>query len=66
MVSLMSNRILPNPLGVYGKSKLIGEQAIEKVGGVYLILRTAWVYSLRKDNFVTKVLRWARTQEKPP
>jgi dTDP-4-dehydrorhamnose reductase len=30
---------------------------------VYLILRTAWVYSLRRDSFVTKVLKWARENE---
>ena len=53
----------PNPLNVYGKSKLAGEQAIQKVGGAYLILRTSWVYSLDGDNFVTKVLEWARQNE---
>lgn len=50
----------PNPLSVYGSSKLAGEQAIAKAGGVFLILRTSWVYSLRRDSFVTKVLSWAR------
>ncbi len=53
----------PNPLSVYGKSKLAGEQAIQSVGGAYLILRTAWVYSLRRDSFVSKVLGWARKNE---
>jgi dTDP-4-dehydrorhamnose reductase len=52
----------PNPLGIYGASKLAGERAVEQVGGAYLILRTAWVYSLRGDSFVTKVLRWAKEQ----
>ncbi len=52
----------PNPLGMYGQSKLAGEHAVEQIGGVYLTLRTSWVYSLRKENFVTKVLRWARQQ----
>jgi dTDP-4-dehydrorhamnose reductase len=51
---------LPNPLGVYGSSKLAGERAIEQVGGAYLILRTSWLYSLRGDSFVNKVLSWAR------
>ena len=50
----------PNPLNVYGKSKLAGEQAIQKVGGAYLILRTSWVYSMGADSFVTKILGWAR------
>ena len=52
----------PNPLDIYGQSKLAGEQAIEQVGGAYLILRTSWVYSLRRDSFVTKVLQWSRQQ----
>lgn len=50
----------PKPLNVYGKSKLVGEQAIQSEDGIYLILRTAWVYSLRRESFVTKVLEWAR------
>lgn len=50
----------PNPLGVYGSSKLAGEQAIQEAGGAYLILRTSWVYSMRRDNFVRKALQWAR------
>lgn len=52
----------PNPLNVYGRSKLAGEQAIEHIGGAHLILRTSWVYSLRRDSFVTKVLQWSRKQ----
>lgn len=52
----------PNPLNIYGESKLAGEQAVQHVGGAYLILRTSWVYSLRRDSFVTKVLSWARQQ----
>lgn len=54
---------LTRPINLYGKSKLAGEQAIQSVGGNYLIFRTAWVYSLRCDNFVTKVLGWARQNE---
>ena len=54
---------LPNPLNVYGRSKLLGERAIQSKINTYLILRTAWVYSLRRDSFVTKVLQWARQSE---
>lgn len=50
----------PNPLGVYGRSKLAGEKTIQEVDGSYLILRTSWVYSMRRDNFVRKTLQWAR------
>ena len=54
---------IPNPLCVYGASKLAGENAIQQIGGSYLILRTSWVYSLRRPSFVTKVLEWSRKQE---
>ena len=53
----------PNPLGVYGKSKLDGEGAIRAGKADYLILRTSWVYSRNRSSFVTKVLEWARIQE---
>jgi dTDP-4-dehydrorhamnose reductase len=53
----------PNPLNIYGKSKQAGEQAIQSVDCTFLILRTAWVYSLCRDSFVTKVLQWARQNE---
>lgn len=53
----------PHPLNQYGYSKWKGEQAIQEVGGLYLIFRTAWVYSLRGDSFVRKILQWSRQQE---
>lgn len=53
----------PNPLGVYGKSKLAGEQAIRDVQGQYLILRTSWVYSTHGRNFLLTMQRLL--QEKP-
>lgn len=53
---------LPNPLSVYGKTKLAGDQAVEQAGGAYFIFRTSWVYSLRRPSFVTKVLEWSRKQ----
>ena len=53
----------PNPLGVYGKSKLAGEQAIRNVQGKHLILRTSWVYSTHGRNFLLTMQRLL--QEKP-
>ncbi|MEW9680483.1 dTDP-4-dehydrorhamnose reductase [Pseudomonas sp. TE50-2] len=47
----------PNPLGVYGRSKLAGEQAIIAVAGEHLILRTSWVYSLHGRNFLLTMQR---------
>ncbi len=52
-----------NPLGVYGQSKLAGEQAIAAVGGEYLVLRTSWVYSTTGKNFLLTMQRLL--QEKP-
>jgi dTDP-4-dehydrorhamnose reductase len=54
---------LAKPLNVYGETKLAGEQAIQSVGGRYVIFRTAWVYSLRRESFVSKVLGWSRKNE---
>ena len=53
----------PNPISVYGRSKLAGEQAVRTAGARALILRTSWVYSLRRESFVTKVLSWARQRD---
>lgn len=46
-----------NPLSVYGRSKLAGEQAIQAVGGQHLILRTSWVYSQHGKNFLLTMQR---------
>lgn len=53
----------PNPLNIYGQSKLAGEVAIQQSDAIHLILRTAWVYSMRGNNFVTKVLEWAKKSD---
>jgi dTDP-4-dehydrorhamnose reductase len=53
----------PNPLSVYGHTKLSGENSVRDVGGAFLIFRTSWVYSLRRTSFVKKVLQWSREHE---
>ena len=50
------------PTGVYGLTKLHGEQNIETVGGKYVILRTAWLYSEFGKNFVKTMLNLTATK----
>lgn len=51
-----------NPTGVYGVTKLHGEQAIEDVGCKHLIIRTAWLYSEFGKNFVKTMLNLTATK----
>lgn len=55
---------IPTPLNVYGASKLAGEQAIERVGGKFLIFRTSWVYGPQGNNFLLTMLRLARERDR--
>jgi dTDP-4-dehydrorhamnose reductase len=48
---------IPNPTGVYGKTKLEGEKAIQAVLEKYFIIRTSWVYSEFGANFMKTMLR---------
>lgn len=48
---------LPNPVSVYGKTKLSGEFAVRNFAKVYAIIRTAWLYSPYGSNFVKTMLR---------
>ena len=52
------------PLGVYGQTKLEGEQAIAASGCKHLIFRTSWVYAARGGNFARTMLRLAQERER--
>jgi len=53
----------PNPISVYGRTKLEGEQAVRDSGVDHLIFRIAWVYSTRGKNFLLTILRLATQRE---
>ena len=52
-----------NPLGVYGLSKLAGEQAIQDVGGQFYIFRTSWIYSKGGQNFFLTIKNLSQKQK---
>lgn len=54
---------IPNPMGVYGQTKLDGEKAIQSVFENYFIIRTSWVYSQFGNNFMKTMLRLASERD---
>jgi len=54
---------LPQPKGVYARSKLAGEEAVKQNSADYLIFRTSWVYGEHGKNFVKTMDRLGRERE---
>jgi dTDP-4-dehydrorhamnose reductase len=58
-----SEEAIPNPTGVYGETKLQGEQAIQSTWEKHFIIRTSWVYSQFANNFMKTMLRLASERD---
>lgn len=53
----------PNPINVYGRSKLQGEQHVREATDQFCIVRTSWLYGPGRDSFPEKILAAARAQK---
>jgi dTDP-4-dehydrorhamnose reductase len=53
----------PNPLSQYARSKLLGEELVKQALEDHLIFRVSWVYGVGKQNFIYKLLQWAKEKE---
>lgn len=53
----------PNPINTYGKTKLAGEQLLASSGCEYCIVRVEWTYGSAGNNFVTKLIQRAKSQD---
>jgi len=53
----------PNPINTYGKTKLAGEQLLARSGCEYCIVRVQWTYGSAGNNFVTKLIQRAKSQD---
>jgi dTDP-4-dehydrorhamnose reductase len=53
----------PNPINIYGRSKLEGEELLKKEMENFLIFRVSWVFGEGKQNFLYKLKEWAKKQK---
>ena len=54
---------IPNPLSVYGKTKLEGEKEVFKVKSDSFVVRTSWVFGVANNNFNKQVISWSKSKE---
>ncbi|AXT51981.1 dTDP-4-dehydrorhamnose reductase [Aquimarina sp. BL5] len=54
---------IPNPMNEYGKSKLVGEQYLQKTLKKYFIVRTSWLYSEFGNNFFKTILKKSKNEK---
>lgn len=59
-ISPYSEYDLPNPINVYGKTKLLGENYVKEFCSRYFIIRTSWLYGENGTNFVKTIIRAAK------
>ena len=53
----------PNPINVYGKTKLLGEQAVQRILAKYFIVRISWVFGEHGNNFVKTMLKLGKERK---
>lgn len=53
----------PNPINVYGKTKLLGEQAVQRILNKYFIVRISWVFGEHGNNFVKTMLHLGKERK---
>ena len=54
---------IPNPLSVYGKTKLEGEKEVFKVKSNSFVVRTSWVFGIANNNFNKQVINWSKSKD---
>ena len=53
----------PNPINVYGKTKLLGEQAVQRILNKYFIVRISWVFGEHGNNFIKTMLKLGKERK---
>ncbi len=54
---------IPNPINIYGKTKFLGEQAVQRILDKYFIVRISWVFGEHGNNFVKTMLRLGKERK---